>query len=85
MVASRAAACGPFQCEAVSQLSSAVMPMLTTTNAASVQTVERTERIFVHSACIRFTNPAWPLAAGPDGPRAGATDVVVIGPVPSRR
>src|ERR1700761_6225117 len=48
-LASREAACGPYQCDSLSQAISAVKPIHTTTKTASVQTVERTERIFVHS------------------------------------
>ena len=85
-LASRAAALGPYQCDSVSQVISAVRPMHTTTKMTSVQTVERTERIFVHSARIRLVNLAWRPAAGPAGPRVGVTgDVVVIGPFPPRR
>ena len=83
---SREAAFGPYQCVSVSQAISAVKPMHTTTKMISVQTVERTERIFVHSARSRLANPAWRPAAGSAGPRVGVTgDVVVIGPSPPRR
>ena len=39
-----------FSAFRVSQVSRAVSPRLTTTKMISVQTVDRTERIFVHSA-----------------------------------
>src|SRR6202167_3221702 len=47
---SRDAARGPYQCDSVSQAISAGSPTHTTQKITSVQTVERTERIFVHSA-----------------------------------
>ena len=74
-LASRDAALGPYQCVSVSQAISAVKPTHTTTKMTSVQTVERTERIFVHSARNRPTNPAWRPAAGSAGPRVGVTGV----------
>ena len=84
-VASRDAALGPYQCDSVSQAISAVKPMHTTTKMTSVQTVERTERILVHSARSRPANPAWRPAAGSSGPRVGVTgEVVVTGPSPPR-
>jgi hypothetical protein len=83
---SRDAALGPYQCVSVSQAISAVKPTHTTTKMTSVQTVERTERIFVHSARNRPANPAWRPAAGSASPRVGVTgDVVVIGHSPPRR
>ena len=53
IVASRVAARGPFQLATVSQVNSAVKPTVTTTKTISVQIVERTERIFVHSRSSR--------------------------------
>ncbi len=51
-------------------MNSTVKPMVTTTNAIRVQTVERTERILVHSETSRWPKPFTP----PDGvgPRSGA-------------
>ena len=52
-VAFRSAACGPVQLATVSPVNSAVKPTVRTTNSSRVQTVDRTERIFVHSASMR--------------------------------
>jgi hypothetical protein len=74
----RAAARGPNQFDSVSQAISAVKPMHTTTKMTSVQTVERTERILVHSARSRPENPAWRPVAGSAGPRAGVTGAAAV-------
>ena len=66
-LASRAAARGPYQFDSVSQAISAVKPTHTTTKMTSVQTVERTERILVHSARSRPAKPAWRPRPGPRG------------------
>ena len=79
-LAFRSAARGPFQLATVSHVNSAVRPSVITTNRVSVQTVERTERIFVHSALIRSRARVRRPAAGRGGTRAGAAgDCVVIG------
>jgi hypothetical protein len=78
--ASRSAALGPFQLATVSHVNSAVRPREIATNRVRVQTVERTERIFVHSALIRSRARVPLLAAGMAGTRTGAAgDWVVIG------
>src|SRR5258708_14274879 len=70
-LASRSAACAPFQLDTVSHVNSAVRPRVSTTNRVSVQTVERTERTFVHSALSRLPARVWLPAAGTAGPPAG--------------
>src|SRR5260221_12266658 len=71
-LAFRSAALGPFQLAAVSHVNSAVRPMVITTNRTSVQTVERTERIFVHSALSRLPARVWLAAGGTASTRAWA-------------
>jgi hypothetical protein len=54
-----------FSAFGVSQVNRPVSPRLTTTKAASVHTVARTDRIFVHSASIRSAKRArWAAGAG---------------------
>ena len=48
---------GPSSRDTVSHVNRAVSPRVTTTNSSSVQIVERTERILVHSASIRRPKP----------------------------
>ena len=60
IVASLAGARGPVQCDTDSQLSRAVRPTVMITNSISVQTVDRTDRILVHSASMRRPKPAGP-------------------------
>ncbi len=68
IVALRCAARGPVQLSTVSQVNSAVKPMVTTTKTMSVQIVERTERIFVHSLSSRWPKPArWAAGGRPAG------------------
>src|ERR1022692_201457 len=50
----------------VSQVNRPVNPSVTITSRVSDQTVDRTDRIFVHSASIRWPNPG-PLAGCPGG------------------
>src|SRR6202035_4016402 len=64
IVASRDRWLGPLsQLAEISAVNSTVKPMVTTTNAISVQTVERTERTLVHSETSRWPKPPTP----PDG------------------
>jgi hypothetical protein len=51
-------ACGPFQFATVTQVISAVNPTVMITNMISVQVVDRTDLIFVHSACMSRPKPA---------------------------
>ena len=62
-------------CRMVSQVNRPVKPKVTTTSRTSDQTVERTDRIFVHSDSSRRPNPAAPDTAGvPEVPgRAACT------------
>jgi hypothetical protein len=83
--ASRGPACGPFQLAAVSQVNSEVRPMVTTMKTITVQTVERTDRIFVHSEASRWLKPV-PRVGATAGALAGVTaEVVVIGCLPGPR
>ena len=70
IVALRVAARGPVQLATVSQVNSAVKPMVTTTKMISVQTVERTERIFVHSLSSSRPKPVARSAGGSGRERA---------------
>ena len=71
-LASRAAACGPVQLDTVRKVNSSVNPTVRTTNSSSVQIVERTERILVHSASIRWPKPMRRPAGGSAARVAGA-------------
>ena len=61
-----------FSAFSVSQVSRPVSPRLTTAKMISVHTVDRTERIFVHSASIRPPKPARRAGAGAGGVVAAA-------------
>src|SRR5262245_8668224 len=81
----RSSARGPFQLATISSVRPAVSPTVSTTNRISVQTVERTERIFVHSAASRPPNRTRRAARVANDAGAGATgDVVATGALPSR-
>src|SRR6185437_5966157 len=86
IVASLVTWLGPeFQLAEISDVSSTSKPTVTATNAISVQTVERTERILVHSEASRRPKPLTPPAGAV--PRAGAlagTGLVGAGAVTGR-
>src|SRR5215469_15230509 len=69
-----------FSAFRVTQVNRAVSPRLTTTKMISVQTVDLTERIFVHSASI---TPAKPAQRAWIGAGAWVAVTVVIGCLPN--